>query len=115
MPGAWDKMDRNSWYFVNDRNYPLLKNIRTGLIDPDTPSDAMTRKDINGDTLNLVFSDEFNEKNRTFYPGDDPFWFAPDFWYGATMDLEWYDPDAVNTGMVDLRIAVIRTILTLHR
>jgi len=98
MPGAWDKMDRNSWYFVNDRDYPLLKNIRTGLIDPDTPSDAMTRKDINGDTLNLVFSDEFNEKNRTFYPGDDPFWFAPDFWYGATMDLEWYDPDAVNTG-----------------
>jgi hypothetical protein len=115
MPGAWDKMDRNSWYFVNDRDYPLMKNIRTGLVDPDTPSDAMTRTDINGETLNLVFSDEFNEKNRTFYPGDDPFWFAPDFWYGATMDLEWYDPDAVNTGMVDLRIAVIRTILTSHR
>jgi hypothetical protein len=115
MPGAWDKMDRNSWYFVNDRDYPLMKNIRTGLVDPDTPSDAMTRTDINGDTLNLVFSDEFNEKNRTFYPGDDPFWFAPDFWYGATMDLEWYDPDAVNTGMDDLHIAAIRTVLTVHR
>jgi hypothetical protein len=115
MPGAWDKMDRNSWYFVNDRKYPLLQNIRTGLIDPDTPSDAMTRKDINGDTLNLVFSDEFNEKNRTFYPGDDPFWFAPDFWYGATMDLEWYDPDAVNTGMDDLQSLQLRMILTIYR
>lgn len=100
MPGAWDAQDKNSWAYVNDREYPLMKNIRTGLIDPDTPDSAMTRKDINGDTMNLVFSDEFNEQNRTFYPGDDPFWFAPDFWYGATMDLEWYDPDAANTGKV---------------
>lgn len=98
MPGAWTKQDKNSWAYVNDREYPLLSNIRTGLIDPDTPATASTRKDINGDTMNLVFSDEFNEQNRTFYPGDDPFWFAPDIWYGATMDLEWYDPDAVNTG-----------------
>jgi hypothetical protein len=101
MPGAWNKQDKNSWAYVNDREYPLLQNIRTGLIDPDTPSSASTRKDINGDTLNLVFSDEFNEQNRTFYPGDDPFWFAPDFWYGATMDMEWYDPDAVNTGEIE--------------
>ena len=99
MPGSWDKLDRNSWYYVNDREYDLMKNLRTGLIDPDTPADAKTRKDINGDTLKLVFSDEFNEPNRTFYEGDDPFWFAPDIWYGATQDLEWYDPDAVNTGM----------------
>jgi hypothetical protein len=101
MPGAWDKQDKNSWAYVNDRSYSLLQNIRTGLIDPDTPASASTRKDINGDTLNLVFSDEFNEQNRTFYPGDDPFWFAPDFWYGATMDMEWYDPDAVNTGEIE--------------
>lgn len=100
MPGAWDAQDKSSWSYVNDRVHPLMKNIRTGLIDPDTPDSAMTRKDINGDTMNLVFSDEFNEQNRTFYPGDDPFWFAPDFWYGATMDLEWYDPDAVNTGEI---------------
>jgi beta-glucanase (GH16 family) len=110
MPGAWDKQDKNSWAYVNDRTYPLLQNIRTGLIDPDTPASASTRKDINGDTLNLVFSDEFNEQNRTFYPGDDPFWFAPDFWYGATMDMEWYDPDAVNTGEVehdDLKVSIV--------
>lgn len=102
MPGAWNQLDKTSWAYVNDKKYSLLKNIRTGLIDPDTPSSAKTRKDVNGDTMNLVFSDEFNEQNRTFYPGDDPFWFAPDFWYGATMDLEWYDPDAVNTGKLKL-------------
>ncbi|USW50189.1 Putative beta-glucan synthesis-associated protein Skn1/Kre6/Sbg1 [Septoria linicola] len=86
------------WAHVNDNLYPLLTNIRTGLIDPDTPEYAMTRESVNGNTLKLVFSDEFNEKNRTFYEGDDPYWYAPDIWYGATKDLEWYDPDAVNTG-----------------
>ncbi|CAK4033948.1 related to KRE6 Glucan synthase subunit [Lecanosticta acicola] len=95
MPG-YEKGE--PWAHVNDRSYPLLKNIRTGLIDPDTPASAQTRQGVNGDDYVLVFSDEFNEKNRTFYPGDDPYWFAPDFWYGATQDLEWYDPDAVNTG-----------------
>jgi beta-glucan synthesis-associated protein KRE6 len=88
-----------TWATVNNRTYDLLENVRTGLIDPDTPSSAKTRKGVNGDTYNLVFSDEFNAKNRTFYKGDDPFWFGLDAWYGATQDLEWYDPDAINTGM----------------
>lgn len=51
----------------------------------------MSRKStFNGEALNLVFSDEFNNNNRTFYPGDDPFWTAPNIWYGATQDMEWY-------------------------
>ena len=33
---------------------PLLKNVRHGLVDPDTPKSAMTRTDINGKTQNLV-------------------------------------------------------------
>ena len=86
-----------AWDYVNQRNYSLFKNIRTGLIDPTTPEHAMTRPSIDGDTLQLVFSDEFNDHNRTFYPGDDPFWTAPNLWYGGTQDLEWYDPDAVTT------------------
>jgi len=90
-------IDKHSWAYVNDVKYPLLQNIRQGLVDPSTPSSAMTRKSVDGDDLELVFSDEFNAQNRTFYPGDDPFWSAPDFWYGATQDLEWYDPDAVTT------------------
>ncbi|KAF7884110.1 uncharacterized protein EAF01_011533 [Botrytis porri] len=81
------------------RTYPLLRNVRTTLIDPDTPQSSRTRQStFNGETLNLVFSDEFNNNNRTFYPGDDPFWTAPNIWYGATQDMEWYDPVAVTTG-----------------
>lgn len=100
-PGPKDNtnapIDKHSWAYVNDGKYPLLQNIRQGLVDPSTPNSAMTRKSVDGDELELVFSDEFNAQNRTFYPGDDPFWSAPDFWYGATQDLEWYDPDAVTT------------------
>lgn len=70
----------------------LLKNVRTGLIDPDTPSNVMSRKSAgNGKTQHLVFSDEFNDEGRTFFPGDDPYFQGMDFWYGVTLDLEvWY-------------------------
>lgn len=97
---------KETWATVNNRTYPLLKGIRTGLIDPDTPHSAMTRTALDGSTLKLVFSDEFNDQNRSFYPGDDPYFFAPDIWYGATQDLEWYDPDAVNTwdGVLELQL-----------
>jgi len=83
---------------------PTLKNIRTGLIDPDTPKSAMTRKSYTGKTQNLVFSDEFNKDGRTFYDNDDPYFQAVDIWYGVTMDLEWYDPDAVTTANGTLNI-----------
>lgn len=36
---------------------PLLKNIRTGLIDKDTPKSAMTKKAPDGKTLDLVVSE----------------------------------------------------------
>lgn len=93
----------DSWDYVTNQTFPLMSNVRVGLVDPDTPQSAMTRKDINGNTMNLVFSDEFNAQNRTFYPGDDPYWYGFDGWYGATQDLEWYDPDAINTGEYLLR------------
>lgn len=89
---------------VNDVKYPLMQNMRSGLIDPDTPKSAMTRRSFLGEDLVLVFSDEFNAPNRTFYKGDDPFWTAPDFWYGATQDLEWYDPDVPTTADGTLKI-----------
>jgi len=80
-----------AWAHVNNNTYPLLKNVRNSLVDPDTPSNARTRTStFDGSTLNLVFSDEFNHDGRTFYPGDDPFWTAPNIWYGATQDMEWY-------------------------
>lgn len=84
---------------------PLLKNLRKGLIDPDTPSNVKTRKGEDGSTQHLVFSDEFNTPGRTFYDGDDPYFQGVDIWYGVTMDLEWYDPDAITTrdGVLDIR------------
>lgn len=78
-------------------SYPLLSAIRTSLIDPDTPQDALKMKAKDGSNWSLVFSDEFNIMGRTFYEGDDQFWTAPDLHYDATKDLEWYDPDAATT------------------
>jgi hypothetical protein len=86
---------------------PLLQNIRKGLIDPDTPEDAMYKKNADGKVWQLVvssglwdeatlshatdmqqFSDEFNTPGRTFYDDDDPFFQAVDLWYGVTADKE---------------------------
>ncbi|KAM5445211.1 beta-glucan synthesis-associated protein [Microsporum audouinii] len=88
-----------------DVDIPLLKNIRTGLIDPDTPKSAMTKKSADGKDMELVFSDEFKLDGRTFFQEDDPYLQAVDIWYGVTQDLEWYDPDAVTTkdGKLELR------------
>ena len=80
------------------KNVPLLKGVRMDPVDPDTPSSAMYRTGDNGKQQQLVFSDEFNDPGRTFYDGDDPYWQGMDIWYGATMDIEWYDPDALTTG-----------------
>lgn len=72
---------------------------RFSLIDPDTPQDAYSRPSPNdpSQSLELVFSDEFNTDNRTFYPGDDPFWEAVDLHYWETNNLEWYDPASITT------------------
>ncbi len=89
---------------------PVFPN-NFGLIDKDTPRDVYTKKSYHaGEELVLVFSDEFNEDGRTFYPGDDPFWEAVNLHYWGTVsedyshelispvcsrqnDLEWYDPN----------------------
>ena len=83
-------------------NEPLLKNLRTGLIDPDTPESAMSRTSYDGTKQVLVFSDEFNTDGRTFYDGDDPYFQAVDIWYGATQDLE----------VSFIRASIARTALT---
>jgi len=76
------------------------------VIDPDTPQDALTRTGFDGQSYELVFSDEFNTDGRTFYPGDDPYWEAVNLWYGATQDLEWYDPSQVTTKGGSLQITM---------
>lgn len=58
-----------------------------GLVDRDTPTEAYTKKSYlkSGDEWDLVFSDEFNQDGRTFYPGDDPYWEAVDLHYWGTV------------------------------
>lgn len=91
-------------------DYPQLSAIRTSLVDPDTPSDAMNITSYRGDVWTLVFSDEFNAEGRTFFDGDDQFWTAPDLHYAATKDLEWYSPQQVSTanGTLKLRMDAFR-------
>jgi hypothetical protein len=61
---------------------PTLTGNR-GLIDADTPKESYVRTSwADGKTrLRLVFSDEFNQDGRTFYPGDDPYWQAENYHY----------------------------------
>lgn len=96
----------NSYEILTSYVYPQLSAIRTDLVDKDTPEKSYTRKARDGSDWKLVFSDEFAAEGRTFYEGDDQFWYAPDFHYDATHDLEWYDPDAVSTsnGTLQLRM-----------
>jgi len=49
-------------------------------IDVDTPKEVLTKASnyMNPrDQQELVFSDKFNTEDRTFYPGEDPYWEAP--------------------------------------
>ncbi|KAG9082147.1 hypothetical protein FRC07_014296, partial [Ceratobasidium sp. 392] len=78
-----------------------------GLIDPDTPKSAYTRTSfVNGQTYDLVFSDEFNVEGRSFYPGDDPYWEAVDMHYWSTNNLEWYDPTQATTTGGSLKLTL---------
>ncbi|KAF8650091.1 hypothetical protein AX16_005417 [Volvariella volvacea WC 439] len=82
-----------------------------GLIDKDTPAEAYTKPSYHDPTqedLVLVFSDEFNQEGRTFYPGDDPYWEAVDLHYWGTNDLEWYDPGQVTTADGHMKIRLER-------
>lgn len=68
------------------------------LIDKDTPQqDFAWTNPLDSSHYHLVFSDEFEQEGRTFWPGDDPFWEAVDLHYWVTGDYEWYSPEAINT------------------
>lgn len=95
--GVTNHYKPESYEVLSKYKYPILLAIRTSLVDPDTPTEFLTKKSRSGDEWKLVFSDEFAAEGRTFYDGDDQFFTAPDIHYDATKDLEWYDPDAVTT------------------
>lgn len=79
------------------------------LIDPETPGSAKMRTGFDGLPYELVFSDEFNKPNRTFRPGDDPFWEAANIWHSSTGDQERYDPGQVTTKNGYLSIVMDQT------
>ncbi|KAJ7762856.1 beta-glucan synthesis-associated protein [Mycena maculata] len=89
-----------------------------GLIDLDTPQEMYT---INGyhdptQSMQLVFSDEFEMEGRTFYPGDDPYWEAVDLHYWQTDNLEWYDPSSITTrgGALEINLTFVADPSTNH-
>ncbi|KAJ7935919.1 glycoside hydrolase family 16 protein [Mycena leptocephala] len=89
-----------------------------GLIDFDTPKEMYN---IHGyhdpsQTLQLVFSDEFETEGRSFYPGDDPYWEAVDLHYWQTDNLEWYDPAAITTrgGALEINLTKVDDPTTNH-
>ncbi|ODV58301.1 beta-glucan synthesis-associated protein KRE6, partial [Ascoidea rubescens DSM 1968] len=108
--GAGYRVKPQTLELLSSYQYSSLSAIRSSLIDPDTPTEALTSVARDNSDWELVFSDEFNKEGRTFYDGDDQFWTAPDFHYAATRDLEWYDPDAATTanGTLVLRMDAIQ-------
>ncbi|KAI0002450.1 concanavalin A-like lectin/glucanase [Russula compacta] len=74
------------------------------LVDPATPESVKTRVGYDGQDYLLVFSDEFNVDNRTFEPGNDPFWEAVDL--SATVDHEGYHSGQVYTANGSLHIRI---------
>jgi len=69
----------------------------------------MTRTSLHdGSEPKLVFSDEFNNDRRTFYPGYNPFWEAGDLHHWQTGNLERYDPATITTEDGVLKIALSR-------
>ncbi|KAF9054075.1 glycoside hydrolase family 16 protein [Panaeolus papilionaceus] len=78
------------------------------LIDRDTPKEAYRKQSWENpnEEMVLVFSDEFEQEGRTFYPGDDPFWEAVDLHYWGTENLEWYDPIQATTGNGSLLLTI---------
>ena len=56
--------------------------------------------------MKLVFSDEFNQDGRSFYPGEDPFWEAENLHYWQTENYEWYHPSAITTANGSLVITL---------
>lgn len=82
--------------------YPEIPGLPS-LIDPDTPSWAYSRKGSDDEDWELVFSDEFEKEDRTFFEGDDPFWTGMDIHYWVTGYVHYFqqrDVYSINMGSV---------------
>ncbi|CAI5721303.1 hypothetical protein KXD40_004709 [Peronospora effusa] len=66
-------------------------------VDPATPRDRQTYVSSRGRKWDLVVSDEFNTKNRSFRPGDDHMWTSLDKPDGVNGALEIYSHNMTST------------------
>ncbi|CAO1624340.1 unnamed protein product [Jaminaea pallidilutea] len=106
----FNKSSTNGGYNLGGSNgsgqVPQFQSLAS-LVDSDTkPADRSWTHPVTNDKYHIVFSDEFEQEGRTFWPGDDPFWEAVDLWYGGTGDFEWYTPEQVNTTNGALQITM---------
>eukprot|EP01096_Ripella_sp_DP13-Kostka_P017676 TRINITY_DN9148_c0_g1_i1.p1 TRINITY_DN9148_c0_g1~~TRINITY_DN9148_c0_g1_i1.p1 ORF type:complete len:470 (+),score=174.18 TRINITY_DN9148_c0_g1_i1:52-1410(+) len=84
----------------NDSNGPTpppSPTPATPLVDPDSPSSALTTTDLLGQPFSLVFSDEFEVDGRNFAGENQTYWEAVDNYNASTNDLEFYSPSQVTT------------------
>ena len=80
-PRTYDDGGFNAGGINGTGQVPVMAG-RFRAIDEDTPYEAYTRQSwADGSPMRLVFSDEFNQDGRSFYPGDDPYWEAADLHY----------------------------------
>lgn len=66
-------------------------------VDPATPADRQTYTSSRGRKWDLVMSDEFNTKNRSFRPGDDHLWTSLEKPDGVNGALEVYSHNMTST------------------
>ncbi|KAI9911443.1 hypothetical protein PsorP6_009763 [Peronosclerospora sorghi] len=76
--------------------YPTKSGIQVW-VDPDTPRDKRTYVTSRGRTWDLVMSDEYNMKNRSFRPGDDHVWTSIEKPDGVNGALELYSHNMTGT------------------
>ncbi|KAG6953518.1 hypothetical protein JG688_00012791 [Phytophthora aleatoria] len=80
--------------------YPTKSGIEIW-VDPATPKDRQTYTSSRGQKWDLVMSDEFNTKNRSFRPGDDHMWTSLDKPDGVNGALELYSHNMTSTACDD--------------
>uniref|UniRef100_H3GJH7 GH16 domain-containing protein n=2 Tax=Phytophthora ramorum TaxID=164328 RepID=H3GJH7_PHYRM len=76
--------------------YPTKSGIAIWA-DPDTPEDRQSFVSSRGRKWDLVMSDEFNQKNRSFRPGDDHMWTSLEKPDGVNGALELYSHNMTST------------------
>ena len=80
-----------------------------GWIDPETPLSAHSTQGMSNRELTLVFSDEFNDEQRSFQDGTDTRWTSEDRPAVVNEALQYYNSSHVTTHNGVLKIETTRS------